>query len=115
MKNEPKNFENKLKEWLPKTGDWRICWRATRDGWAASTFHSKCDRKSPTLTIVQVINNTNNNIKYIFGGYATEPWDINGKFEFNTVLYVIIVIRFFIVARCIIVGLLWVLKSPKLA
>ena len=71
LKNEPDEFENKLQEWLPKTGDWSICWRATRDGWAASIFHSRCDGKSPTLTIVQVINN---NKTYVFGGYATASW-----------------------------------------
>ncbi len=79
LANEPVEFDNKLAEWLPRTGNWRICWRATRDGWAASTFHSKCDEKNSTLTIVQVVNE---NKKYIFGGYATESWGGNvGKFE----------------------------------
>jgi hypothetical protein len=73
-----------LEEWVPKTGDWTICWRATRDGWAASTFHSKCDGKSPTITIVQVTNNINK--KYIFGGYATVSWNSNSKFEIVTVI-----------------------------
>jgi hypothetical protein len=81
LKNEPIEFEKKLGEWLPRTGNWKICWRATRDGWAASTFHSNCDGKSPTITIVQVINN---NKKYVFGGYATAPWNRRGKFEINT-------------------------------
>ena len=76
LKNEPIEFENKLGEWLPKTGSWSICWRATRDGWASSTFHSRCDGKSPTLTVVQVINN---NKKYVFGGYATVPWISSSK------------------------------------
>ena len=76
LKNEPNEFEKKLKEWLPITGYWIICWRATRDGWAASTFHSRCDGKSPTITIVQV---TNNNKKYVFGGYASEPWNTHSK------------------------------------
>ena len=26
------------------------CWRAKTDGWAASTFHSNCDGKGPTVT-----------------------------------------------------------------
>ena len=34
------------------------CWRAKTDGWAASTFHSNCDGKGPTVTIVQVGNCT---------------------------------------------------------
>ena len=71
LKNEPVEFENKLWEWLPRTGNWGICWRGTRDGWSSSTFHSKCDGKSPTVIIVQVIKD---NKKYVFGGYATVPW-----------------------------------------
>ena len=76
LKNEPTEFENKLEEWLPKTGKWSICWRATRDGWDSSTFHSRCDGKSPTLTIVQVIKN---NKKHVFGGYATVTWSSSSK------------------------------------
>jgi hypothetical protein len=64
-------FHNKLEEWLPRQGYWRICWRASEHGWAASTFHRKCDGKVPTLTIVQVVKN---NKSLVFGGYATRSW-----------------------------------------
>ena len=43
------------------------CWHAKTDGWAASTFHSNCDGKGPTVTIVQVGS-------YIFGGYTDKSW-----------------------------------------
>ena len=43
------------------------CWHAKTDGWAASTFHSNCDGKGPTVTILQVGN-------YIFGGYVDKSW-----------------------------------------
>ncbi|XP_044166069.1 uncharacterized protein LOC114973285 isoform X2 [Acropora millepora] len=43
------------------------CWRAKTDGWAASTFHSNCDGKGPTVTIIQVSS-------YIFGGYTDMSW-----------------------------------------
>ena len=85
LKNEPAEFEKQLREWLPKTGDWSICWRATRDGSTANTFHSRCEEKSPTLTIVQVIKN---NKKFVFGGYATVPWHGGGKFKIE--LYMLI-------------------------
>ena len=64
-------LHNKLEEWLPRHGYWRICWRASEHGWAASTFHRECDGKVPTLTIVQVVKNNKN---LIFGGYATRSW-----------------------------------------
>ena len=43
------------------------CWRAKTDGWAVSTFHSNCDGKGPTVTIIQVGS-------YIFGGYTDVFW-----------------------------------------
>ena len=50
------------------------CWHAKTDGWAASTFHSNCDGKGPTVTIVQVGS-------YIFGGYTDKSW--GGKYQFT--------------------------------
>jgi hypothetical protein len=78
LSSEPLNFTKKLGEWLPQAGKWSVCWRATRDGWASTTFHAKCDGKVPTLTIVKVVKD---NKKLICGGYATGTWAI-GKFEF---------------------------------
>ncbi|CAH3192628.1 unnamed protein product, partial [Porites evermanni] len=43
------------------------CWHAKEDGWAASTFHSNCDDKGPTVTIIQVRS-------FIFGGYSDVTW-----------------------------------------
>ena len=43
------------------------CWHAKTDGWAASTFHSNCDGKGPTVTIIRVGS-------YIFGGYTDVSW-----------------------------------------
>ncbi|PFX15382.1 Fibrillin-1 [Stylophora pistillata] len=43
---------------------WKRHWRASADGWPASTFHSLCDSKGPTVTIIRVG-------KYIFGGYTS--------------------------------------------
>ena len=43
------------------------CWQGKTNGWASSTFHSKCDGKGPTVTIVQVGS-------YIFGGYTDKSW-----------------------------------------
>ena len=49
------------------------CWHAKTDGWAASTFHSNCDGKGPTVTIIKVGS-------YIFGGYTDLTW--GGKYVF---------------------------------
>ena len=61
------NLTNLLKPIVQSEQDWKLCWRASQDGWAADAFHSLCDGKSPTITIVEVG-------KYIFGGYTSISW-----------------------------------------
>ena len=62
------NHRSVLKGWLPsQEGKWRLLFRASRDGFAAAVFHSKCDNKGPTVTIVKSGNN-------IFGGFTEESW-----------------------------------------
>ena len=41
---------------------------AVRDGWTAGDFHSKCDGKGATLTLVRSKEG------YVFGGYTAVPW-----------------------------------------
>ena len=54
------------------------CLRAKTDGWASFTFHSKCDGKGPTVTIIKVGS-------YIFGGYTDQSW--GGKYGFLTAIF----------------------------
>ena len=67
-----RNHLNSLRNWLvpveqSSSSVWKRCWRASVDGWASSTFHSRCDGKGPTVTIIRVG-------RYIFGGYTSLPW-----------------------------------------
>ena len=48
--------------------DWKLIYRASKDGWLAKDFHNKCDNKDKTLSIIHT--KTNN----IFGGYTKIPW-----------------------------------------
>ncbi|XP_028397424.1 uncharacterized protein LOC114521239 [Dendronephthya gigantea] len=64
-------LRKKLIDWVGSSRKWTICWRATRDGWSASSFHTNCDHKTPTLIIIKVG-------RYIFGGYANSSWEGNG-------------------------------------
>ena len=43
-------------------------YRASRDDWVSSNFHSYCDNKGPTATVIKSENN-------IFGGYTEQSWD----------------------------------------
>jgi hypothetical protein len=61
-----------LKSWLPnKPSNINLLFDTQRDGDSSSTFHDKCDGKSPTLVVIKSKNG------YVFGGYATSPWQAN--------------------------------------
>ena len=61
--------QQSLKGWLPTdlNGEWRLLFRASRDGFGSETFHSKCDNKGPTITVVKSGAN-------IFGGFTEKSW-----------------------------------------
>ena len=50
-----------------------LLYRASRNGWAASNFHSCCDLKGPTVTVVKSSGN------YVFRGYTEHQWESPGK------------------------------------
>ena len=67
-----RNHLTPLHNWLApvkqsSTSVWKRCWPASVDGWASSTFHSRCDGEGPSVTIIRVG-------RYIFGGYTILPW-----------------------------------------
>ncbi|KAL9961079.1 hypothetical protein ACROYT_G029960 [Oculina patagonica] len=43
------------------------CYHGKTDGWDTTTFHSKCDGKGPTVTIIKAED-------YVFGGYTDVSW-----------------------------------------
>jgi hypothetical protein len=51
------------------TDKWSLLYRATRDGFDPKDFHSKCDGKSPTLTILK-----SKEYEFVFGGYTESAW-----------------------------------------
>ena len=65
-------YHDQLIKWLPKNTEWDVCYRASRDGWAANIFHNRCNDKGPTITIIRAG-------QYIFGGYTEASWARNGK------------------------------------
>jgi hypothetical protein len=59
---------------MVKVSDGNLLYRASRDGFTASAFHSKCDGKANTVTIIK----TNSN--YVFGGYTAAKWGANNDY-----------------------------------
>ena len=50
-----------------------LIYRASRDGFTSQEFHSKCDNKENTITIIK------NNLDYVFGGFIRKGWNSNAK------------------------------------
>ncbi|KAL9655394.1 hypothetical protein ABK040_011235 [Willaertia magna] len=53
--------------------EWKLLWQGTRDGFDANTFHTKCDDKGPTITIIKT------GCGSIFGGYTSVNWNNNSN------------------------------------
>lgn len=52
-----------------------LIYRASCDGWEANIFHSKCDKKKNTVSLVR------STCGYIFGGFADESWASSGGYK----------------------------------
>ena len=66
-------------EYLGGQFQWRVCYRASVHGWRAQNFHTNCDNKGQTVTLVKVR-------EYICGGCTDQIWA--GKlYTFNLVLH----------------------------
>ena len=60
-----------LHDWLKEDGsdgEFSLLYRGTRDGLSGSAFHSNCDNKGCTLTIIETTDGK------VFGGYSNTPW-----------------------------------------
>ena len=82
------------------------CWRAKTDGWAASTFHSNCDGKGPTVTIIQVAS-------YIFGGYTDVSWSSPrfGKYHFISRASFFQLVSLLMVNSCFVISVSYILNA----
>lgn len=52
---------------VPGSHIWKLCYRASSHGWSSRTFHSYCDGKPHTVTIIR-------KSQYVFGGYTDVAW-----------------------------------------
>ena len=56
------------------TTTWKLLWRGTRDGFAGSEFHNRCDNQGATITVVQ------SDSGHIFGGVTGVAWSSAGGY-----------------------------------
>jgi hypothetical protein len=53
---------------MPNNTDFKLLYQASRDGFGASDFHSKCNGIFGTFTLIKSMDS------YIFGGYTGADW-----------------------------------------
>ncbi|KAK6183343.1 hypothetical protein SNE40_010843 [Patella caerulea] len=71
FKNEEltKLYRDQLCKWIGRSVDFKLVYKASRDGMSPEIFHQKCDNKGPTVVIGY---NTNG---CVFGGYTSVDWE----------------------------------------
>ncbi|XP_062522752.1 uncharacterized protein LOC134197438 [Corticium candelabrum] len=71
------NTEDKrvLLSWLSVKMNWRLIYKASRDGFRAADFHRCCDNKGETISVIHTTGG------YLFGGYTDVPWTSGGTWK----------------------------------
>jgi hypothetical protein len=66
-----KNDINLISQWINHTllFNYTLLYRASINGDSAVVFHERCDRKGPTITLIQTTDD------FVFGGYSQTDWD----------------------------------------
>ena len=54
--------------------NWKLLYQATRDGFHPRAFHTICDGKENTISVIR------NHLNYVFGGYASSQWKSTGNY-----------------------------------
>ncbi|XP_046854477.1 uncharacterized protein LOC124447551 [Xenia sp. Carnegie-2017] len=75
LKGKPKWISH-IKKWLSSSLNGKKtvrCYRATVNGWAATTFHKNCDSKGPTLVLLKKGS-------YVFGAFASQSWGGSSRY-----------------------------------
>ena len=62
-----------VEEAVKKKVKFELLWKGTRDGFKASDFHTRCDKKGPTVTVIKSQHDK------IFGGFTSESWGFAGS------------------------------------
>lgn len=61
-----------IKSWLPKEfakNKFELLYQGSKDGFTIQTFHSKCDKKGPTVTVIHTKTGDK-----VFGGFMDQSW-----------------------------------------
>ncbi|EGG20238.1 hypothetical protein DFA_07360 [Cavenderia fasciculata] len=76
-----------IKNWIGTSKTLNLVYRGTRDGFQASKFHSLCDGKGETVTLIK---STDGNV---FGGYNSQSWNTNNTFYGDNKCFIFTIIN----------------------
>lgn len=74
--------KQQLNEKIGRSGDWKLLYRATRDGFDQSKFHELCDSKGPTVTVARVSDSGR-----LVGGFTSVAWGSEGFYKKDTIAF----------------------------
>ena len=66
--------QQRLHEWVGIRKDWKLVYKATKDGFFAKDFHKACDWKGENLGIIRSENG------YLFGWWTPYSWQSSGNY-----------------------------------
>lgn len=66
-----------LRKWVSEKAKptFKLLYRGTRDGFTANAFHTKCNNKGPTVTVIR------SSLGKIFGGFADLEWTSQNAYK----------------------------------
>ena len=78
---------NLLNQWVSKALEvekvtFKLLWQGSRDGFSASTFHTKCNGQGHTLTIGL------STFPKVFGGFTAVDWDNSGSWKSDSKAFI---------------------------
>ena len=59
-----------------------LLYKATRDGFQPSAFHSRCDNMANTVTVIS------NNLNHVFGGFTPAKWNSNWEYIADSTAFI---------------------------
>lgn len=64
-----------VKEATKTNVKFELLWKGSTDGFKAATFHTKCNNKGPTLTVIKSQHDK------VFGGFTSEQWTSANEYK----------------------------------
>jgi len=76
------NHHDLVFNWFGSNKQLHLLYKATRDGFKAQDFHSKCDNKGETITVIKSTKG------FTFGGYTPISWSSHGDYAWENQTFI---------------------------